>query len=149
MKKVGEFKFDIQYKQDNIKKLIIMAKIINRNRPKKTNIDINYAEDGKCNKVVNNLDIEFNEVNYTMDIIFDSETNKINISTYTMFEEYTYYTETYKYNGSSARKPIYTSGNIMYVQNNECKKQQKIIINEKEAVIVNKTNENYSYIFNA
>ena len=149
VKKEGEFKYDIKYKQDNIKKLIIMAKIINRNRPKKTNIDINYAEDGKCNKVVNNLDIEFNEVNYTMDIIFDSETNKINISTYTMFEEYTYYTETYKYNGSSARKPIYTSGNIMYVQNNECKKQQKIIINEKEAVIVNKTNENYSYIFNA
>ena len=148
MKKEGEFTFDIKYKQDNIKKLIIIAKIINRNKPKKTNIDINYAEDGRCNKVINNLDIEFNEVNYTMDIIFNSETNKINISTYTLFEEYKYFTETYKYNGSSARQAISTGGNTMYVSNNECKKQKKIILKEKEAVIVGETNENSSSIFN-
>ncbi len=97
MKNQGEFKFDIQYKKDKINKVILIAKIINRSRPKKVNIDINSEEQG-CNKVVNNLDIEFNEVNFTMDIIFDSETNKVNISTYTLFEEYTYYTETYKYN---------------------------------------------------
>ena len=149
MKKEGEFTFDLKYKQDNIKKLLIMAKIINRNRPKKTNIDINYAEDGQCNKVINNLDIEFNEVNYTMDILFDSETNKINISTYTLFEEYKYYTETYKYNGSSTRQKISTIGNTMYIPNNDCKKQKKIILKEREAVIVNKTNENFSYIINA
>ena len=146
VKKQGEFKFDIQYKQDNIKKLIIMAKIINRSRPNKANIDINSGEQG-CNKVVNNLDIEFNEANYTMDIIFDSETNKINISTYTLFDEYTYYTETYKYNGSSTPESIGNGDNSMNVPG-KCN-NNKHIIKEKEAIPVNKTNGFYSYIFNA
>jgi hypothetical protein len=146
MKKQGEFKLDILYKEDNIKKLIIMAKIINRSRPNKVNIDIN-SEEQWCNKVVNNLDIEFNEANFTMDILFDSETNKINISTYTLFEEYTYYTETYKYNGSSTAQAIDNGENSMNVRG-KCKKK-KHIIKEKEAIIVSETNGFDSYIFNA
>ena len=146
MRKEGEFIFDIQYKQDNIKKLIIMAKIINRSRPNKANFDINSGEEG-CNKVVNNFDIEFQGANYTMDIIFDSETNKINISTYTLFDEYQYYTETYKYNGSANSQTIKSGGITMNVQG-KCNKR-KIVLKEKEAKNVNEIKEFYSYIFNA
>ena len=119
----AEFKFHIYYKEEKIKKLYILASIINRIRPSKTKIDI-ATKFSNCGEMVNSLDIEFNEANFTMDIHYDSESNKINITAFTYFEEYTYYKESYKMNDTS---PLMEAdiGDINMRFHSKCKNQKK------------------------
>ena len=101
LKEFGQFKFDIKYQNDSLKRLIIVADIINRSRPNKANVDIIYPF-SKCGKVVNNLDIQFYEANYTTNIYYDSKENIINLTMYTFFEKYNYYYTSYLYNATDS-----------------------------------------------
>ena len=114
LNELGEFKFDILYKNESIKKLIIMATIINRSRPNNAKVDINYII-SNCARVTNNLDIDFKEANYTMDIYYDSELNKINLTMYTFFEKYYYYYTSYLINGTSSIQEADTDDNSMNI----------------------------------
>ena len=77
------------YKNESIKKLIISANIINRSRPNKININITNSF-SFCGKVINALEIEFNEANFTTDLLYDSITNNINLTMHTLFDKYIY-----------------------------------------------------------
>ena len=90
----GEFKFDILYEETKIKKPKIFASIINKCRPKKVSLKVS-SPFGNCGENVNEIEIEFNDANDTMNFISDS--NNINITTFTNFEKYTYNTEVFQY----------------------------------------------------
>ena len=143
----AEFKFDIYYKGENIKKLYILASIINRIKPNKALIDITSQSDN-CSKAVHSLDIEFKEVNFTMDIYYDSESNKINISVFIFFEEYNYISQMYEINATKS----YSIINIPDVGEMEvpskCKNIKKIE-KYKDIIPYKELKDNYTYIFDA
>ena len=143
----AEFKFDIYYKGENIKKLYILASIINRIKPNKALIDITSQSDN-CSKAVHSLDIEFKEVNFTMDIYYDSESNKINISVFIFFEEYNYISQMYEINATKS----YSIINIPNVGEmkvpSKCKNIKKIE-KYKDIIPYKELKDNYTYIFDA
>lgn len=144
----AEFKFDIYYKGENIKKLYILASIINRIRPNKALIDISPQSEN-CSSVVHSIDIEFKEVNFTMDIYYDSESNKINISVFTFFEEYYYNTKIYTINSTKSNTNI----NIPEVGSmnvpSKCKDIKKTVICSDDNIPYKELKDNYTYIFDA
>ena len=140
----GGFKFDVKYKTENIKKLIIAASIINRSIPNLANINVTY-EFSKCGKVINVLDIEFNDANYTMDLLYDSETNNINITMYTLFEKYWYYSTYYLINGTTITQNADTGDNEMNIPT-KCKNViSKILIPKNGTEIDEKNSITYAY----
>ena len=112
LKAQGEFKFNIMYKNESIKKLIISANIINRSRPNKININITNSF-SFCGKVINTLEIEFNEANFTTDLLYDSITNNINLTMHTLFDKYIYYSTYYLINGTSTTQNADSGENNM------------------------------------
>ena len=92
----AEFLFELIFEEEeNIKKPKVIASIINRSRPKKVVIKISSIING-CEKIVHEIKIDFNNINYTTNIEFD--TNSTNIFSYIFanFESFNYYLKTYK-----------------------------------------------------
>ena len=144
LKTRGEFKFNIMYKNESIKKLIITASIINRSRPNKVNINITNSF-SFCGEIINALEIEFNEANFTTDLLYDSITNNINLTMHTLFDKYTYYSTYYLINGTSKTQNVSTGDNSMIIPNS-CKNQNTQILIPKNGTDVDKRNET-SYEF--
>ena len=144
LKTQGEFKFNIMHKNESIKKLIITANIINRSRPNKVNINIttNFSF---CGKVINALEIEFNEANFTTDLLYDSITNNINLTMHTLFDKYIYYSTYYLINGTSKTQNVDTGDNRMVIPN-ACKNQISEILIPRNGTNVDERNET-SYEF--
>ena len=143
----AEFKFDIYYKKENIKKLYILASIINRSRPNEAKIDISNKF-SKCGEIINSLNIEFKEANFTMNIYYDSERNKINITVFIFFEEYKYSKESFKINATN----LYTEVDIGDVYINvpiNCKNKKKEPLIDKYYIPYKEVKDNYTYIFDA
>ena len=92
----AEFVFELIFnEEDNIKKPKVIANIINRSRPKEVVIKINLIINS-CEKIVHEIKINFNNINYTTNIEFNM--NSTNIFSYITanFEPFTYYLKTYK-----------------------------------------------------
>jgi hypothetical protein len=144
LKTQGEFKFNIMYKNESIKKLIIAASIINRSRPNKVNINItNSLSD--CGKVINALEIEFNEANFTTDLLYDSITNNINLTMHTLFDRYQYYSTYYLINGTSRKQSADTGDNKIIIPKN-CTNIISLILIPRNGTNVYERNET-SYEF--
>ena len=92
-KEYGEFKFDLIFEGTNFKKPKVVASIINKSKPKKAKLQVS-SPFGTCGETINELEIEFNDANYTMYI--ESENNNINVTTLTNFDKYKYSTEVYQ-----------------------------------------------------
>lgn len=145
LKAQGEFKFNIMYKNESIKKLIISANIINRSRPNKVNINITNTF-SFCGKVINALEIEFNEANFTTDLLYDSITNNINLTMHTLFDKYIYYSTYYLINGTSTTQNADSGENNMDIPI-LCKKQNTTILIPRNGTNVDKRNEtSYDFI---
>lgn len=144
LKEQGEFKFNIMYRNESIKKLIITANIINRSRPNKVNINITNSF-SFCGKIINELEIEFNEANFTTDLLYDSITNNINLTMHTLFDKYLYYSTYYIINGTSTTQNADSGDNNMDIPI-LCKKQNIQILIPRNGTNVEERNET-SYDF--
>ena len=67
MTKKTKFKYDLTFEDNGMKKSNININIINQNKPKKMNFDLIKSLNG-CGRIVESIEIEVNDVNYTMNV---------------------------------------------------------------------------------
>ena len=116
----GEFEFELKVDENkNIKTPVVIGRIINKSRPKKVNLNVSSPY-GSCGEIINQMVIEFNDANYTMELISDSK--KINVSTYTNFENYKYSTEVFQFGETNETEIIEFDGVVVEVRT-KCKKK--------------------------
>ena len=95
MTKKTKFKYDLEFEDIGIKKPNVKINIINQNKPKKINFDLIKTLNG-CGRIVESLEIEVNDVNYTMNVDFNTKSTDIHLTTITDFQSYQYYKEVYQ-----------------------------------------------------
>ena len=96
LNKKARFKFSLLTDgEGGIKRKKAIATVINEIKPKELTFNVSSSF-GTCGKNYQKIDVEFNNVNYTTILLFDTETNKIKLKTFTNFEAYEYTEGKYK-----------------------------------------------------
>ena len=63
-----------------------------------------------CGRIVESIEIEVNDVNYTMNVDFNTKSNDINLTTITNFEAYQYNKEIYQIEEESFSECFFIQG---------------------------------------
>ena len=108
--KVGNYLIDNKFTLDFIfdektKTPKIIGKLINNVSPKKFDIDF-YSSTGQNGKLGRTINVAFNKIESSSDIVFDSGLNKATILTKFNFDEYTVKTQEYEEKTSTIIKNI-------------------------------------------
>jgi len=104
-----------------------MANIVDKSRPKKVALNVS-SPFGSCGENINQLEIEFNDANYTMNIDYSGGSN-ITLTTFTNFEKYKYSTEVYQF--GETNETIYAEVNGIIVSYTKCKKAKSKVLKNK------------------
>ena len=136
----AKFKFRLDFEEDGeIKKPKVMASIINECKPKKIKFLV-YSGYGTCGKFVQRIIADFDGVNYTTNINFNTESTQINATIETNFDKYKYSKEKYEIKdagGTNCRKVI---GVPLCITQDKCDEKKENVLEAKEDVIVEKKN---------
>ena len=98
LEKKANFKFTFNFDEiNNLKMPKVYAHVINLSRPKKINMEI-YTVFDTDGKNVQAYEIEFNNVNYSMILDFNTDSNDIISTLIVDFDCYKYSAERYIYN---------------------------------------------------
>ena len=124
----SEFKFDLILEGTTHKKPRVIANIVDKSRPKKVDLNIS-SPFGTCGENINQLEIEFNDANYTMNIDYSGGSN-ITVSTFTNFEKYKYSTEFYQIGETNETVAVEINGYIVEYKV-KCKKQKTKVLKNK------------------
>ena len=140
----AEFKFDLSFEEGALKKPKVNARIVDKSYTKKMKFIISNPF-GNCGENIKELNVYFNEANYTMNLDYIYENNSIDISTFTNFEEYIYETEIYKIEEMNETDCISSSGiNLCLI--GECINRDKKIKQNKNTTrieaYINKSSTN-------
>ena len=102
--------FKIEYEEEGgIKKPKIIVSIINQSRPKKIEFKfINPQE--SAGDIIENVNIEPNNVNFTMSVYYSTKSKDLYVTTYTDFESYKYSTELLQEKVNEIENCIYSNG---------------------------------------
>ena len=93
--KKAQFKFKIEFEEEGgIKKPKVTVSIINEIRPKK--IESNFINSFPDSDIIEKVNIEPNNVNYTMNLYYSTKSKVLFVTTVTDFESYKYSRETIK-----------------------------------------------------
>ena len=144
IKQNSEFKLDVIYELGFIKTPIINVKIIDKTHPDKLILEVG-SEFGFCGRTIYTYEINFNEVNYTMNIEYRAKTDNINITTYTNFEKYNYTTEIYQYPELQMPESISHMGFDLWVKK-QCYDKKKVNLTQGIVDEVEKKEYNESMI---
>ena len=87
MKKNAKFQFDLIFEDAEIKKPRVKLSIINQSKPNKFHFDL-IEPINQCGKVIEKLDIPINNVNYTLNINFFTNSSDLYVSSLGDFEDY-------------------------------------------------------------
>ena len=100
----------------------VYAHVINLSKPKKLNINIS-SEFGTCGKDIDSYEIEFNKVNFSVLLDFNTDSNDIILTVITDFESYQYTATKYTKKDSSETicyDYTETGLGIMCFEGNDC-----------------------------
>ena len=135
MIKKTKYKYDLRFEDIRMKKPNI--NIINQNKPKKMNFDLIKSLNG-CGRIVESIEIEFNDVNYTMNLDFNTQSKDINFTTITNFEAYQYNKEIYQIEEESFSECFFILGINICIEYTTCDYNDRKIISTKKSKIVSK-----------
>ena len=121
----SEFNFDLYFEGDKLKKPIVKCNIVDKSRPKRMSFNIS-SRFGTCGETVNEINVNFNDANYTMNIDYSHEaSSNINISTFTNFDKYIYSTKVYQIPESNQTESVETGGIEVDFDETVCNKRRK------------------------
>ena len=124
----AEFKYDIVYEgNSSFKTPKVLANITNKSRPKTLSLQVS-SPFGYCGETINELEIEFNDANYTM--LFDTIGTNINVTTITNFEKYKYSTEVYQF-GETNETIVVDAMGLEIEYRIKCKKSKEKVLKNK------------------
>jgi hypothetical protein len=124
----SEFKFDLILEGTTHKKPRVMATIVDKSRPKKIALNVS-SPFGTCGENINELEVEFNDANYTMNIDYSGGSN-ITVTTFTNFEKYKYSTEVYQIGETNETTTVDANG-IEIEFRTKCKKAKTKVFKNK------------------
>ena len=140
LSKKAQFKFKIDYEEEGgIKKPKVTVSIINEIRPKEINFKfINKLQ--SAGDIIERVNIEPNNINFTMTVYFNAKSKDIYVTTITDFESYKYSTELIQVQQNCIEKYFILEGILFcdsyyeYTEDNP-----KILSARKEKIIPKKT----------
>ena len=139
----AEFRFNLSFEEGSLKKPKVKARIVDKSYPKKAKFIVS-SPFGNCGETINELNVEFNEANYTMDLDYNHEKNNINVSTFTNFEKYNYSIEVYQIEENNEPDCINAFG-IDVCSIGECVNKNKKILQNTYSTIVDAKIHNNSH----
>jgi hypothetical protein len=105
-----------------------MATIVDKSRPKKIALNVS-SPFGTCGENINELEVEFNDANYTMNIDYSGGSN-ITVTTFTNFEKYKYSTEVYQIGETNETTTVDANGYELEYRT-KCKKAKTKVFKNK------------------
>ena len=100
----NKFTLDLVFDEET-KTPKLVGKMINNIKPKKFDIDF-YSSTGQNGKLGRTINVAFNDISSSSNIVFDSGKNQATVVTNFNFDEYTVKTQYYKETTSNVIKPI-------------------------------------------
>ena len=134
MTKKSKFKYNMIF--EGLRHNVSIS-INNENRPKKMLLELITPEQ-ECGKTVEYLEIEFNDVNYTMNIDYSTKSTDINLQEITNFNAYIYNKEIYQIEEVVNRKCWTVAGTSHCYNEANCNDNDKKIISNKRTVTIPK-----------
>ena len=95
IKEYTQFEFETFLKGGFWKTPYVKAKIVEKSRPEKLFLNVRN-EFGFCGRKSIRYNIDFNDVNYTLTLNYDTKNNYIDITTFTDFDKYYYTSQMYE-----------------------------------------------------
>ena len=117
LKKKSIFKFSFDF--DNLKMPNIHARVENLNRPKKINMKI-FSNLDTCVQNVDEYEIEFNDVNYTLILDFNSDSYDVVTTVITDFEAFQISEERYLLGSENEQNNCKENGSFAFCVNDSC-----------------------------
>ena len=145
MTKKTKFKYDLQFEDVGIKKPNVKMSISNQNKPRKVNFDMVKHSNG-CGRIVESLEVEFNDVNYTMNVDFNTKSTDINLTSITNFQAYNYNKEIYQIEETTFSQCYTVQGIKTCIEYTNCDDNDKKIISSKHSKTVEKVEEIENFI---
>ena len=145
IKKKAKFKFSLIYEQEgDFKRPRIEALVINNIRP--DNVELRVSQPiGNCGEDFQKININFNDVSYSIKLQFDTKSSLINITQITDFDEYTYNVGRFLIEDSDQQKCINILG-IITCKNTECNKNNPKTIDPQIEKKVRKKYKEITYL---
>ena len=141
----NEFSLDIIFEEDNNNKPKVIGKILNKNHPKKIEIDF-YSNQGNKGKMGRIINVELNNINLTSFINFDAGINELKIDKEFELDEYNIYTKFYE--EIEIFKEYKIVGITFYISSNLQHKEIEPPENEKELETIPSIKKTIKEIYN-
>ena len=101
-----------------------------------------------CGRIVEALEVEVNNVNYTMNVDFDTKSTNINLTTITNFEPYQYNKEIYRNKEESYEDCFTVEGVHTCIDYTVCDDDDRKIISPKTTLRIGTKNSTVHSIIN-
>jgi hypothetical protein len=135
------FKYNLEFENNDYRTLKLIVSIINKSRPKTMEIDI-FSSIGHCGREGFLISTNINDVNYQMNLNYDTKSNNITYITNANFDKYEYSIEEYQLEDSDETL-CFTIDYIKFCFNPGNCENRTSIFNEKyfnEQKIITETN---------
>ena len=144
LEKKARFKFSmITEGEGELKTKKLVASVINQIRLPKITFEISKSE-GECMKNYETIDVEFNNVSYITNLIYDTDSNQVKVNTIKDFEGYNYWVETKRINGTDSDLCISTLGIDICLDNDNCNLPETVKPKKKKIQEPEKKEETYT-----
>lgn len=132
----SEIVFNVSFEGDTLKKPKVSLSNINGCHPKKIKFIIS-SPFGNCGESITEVEAQFNDANYTLNLDYVADASNIYVTTYTNFEKYTYTTEVYQLVENNETDSVDAMGiELGIVDNGECIRRDRKIVKNKETFVV-------------
>ena len=142
IKEYTQFEFETFLKGGFFKTPYVRARIVDKSRPENLLLFVKN-EFGFCGRKVFRYDIDFNDVNYTLTLNYNTKSNFIDITTFTDFDKYYYTSQMYelpdKYETENITYMGYTVTFFKQCYKRENRNLTDLYTNEVEAKNYNET----------
>ena len=145
MTKKTKFKYDLEFEDVEIKKPRVKININNQNKPRKIKFDL-IKEQNECGRIVEALEVEVNNVNYTMNVDFNTQSTDIILTTITNFGAYQYSKEVYQIVEESYPDCVSVIGVTTCFDNIYCDEDNRKIISPRQNINIEEKNNSMSTI---
>jgi hypothetical protein len=120
IEKKVKYKFEYSSEgEGQIKNQKIFLSVINQIKPKKTSFKITNKFQDNCGEEYQTVDVEFNNITYTTNLIFDTESNLVNLTSLSNFDSFNYKVARYKINPSQLNLCFGSLGIDLCIDDNE------------------------------
>ena len=136
----AKFKFNVGYENNDFTSIYLNVNLINQINPIKMIIDIS-SPFGECGKIGEIVEVYFNNISYTTNLNFNTNSTNINIITIFEADRYKYSIKRYKIEDNNKSKCKKIMG-VQVCLNARCN-SNAIIIDKTELIVQNQYHLNY------